>query len=710
MKGHKNLHLMANGMAGLLSCLLLFSCNNDDYPMENESGKVSENICFGISSDETSQTRSVSGIGNEDGRTVSRFVLRSENSADTLCVRATVSDGIVSPVFVKDKAVTRGTPITSLDTYGNFRVLAYWQKGGNLQQQFFMNETATNNGNNVWSTENIYYWPGTDHTLQFYAYAPVDAGFTAPTTSADAILANYTVPTDVTQQKDIVVATTTELAGSNNRAVPLNFKHICTAVRFVVGSEIQLGTITSITLKGVKGSGSYNMASSQWTLGETVTDFSQSPNKVTDENSTAGDEITTPEGTFMMLPQELDEGAEVVVLFKDNTSGQDRTLTASIAGQEWPMGKTVTYKLSISPEYNMNIEVPEDDKVQDAHYVSFPITVNVKDFTGNWTLTSNQPNDVFFTSAQTDLQKQGYWIDEDKGQPSVSGAGSGTFTYYVYATENVADVTRDIELQIKPMDNEQVIPATTTVQQLCPSWNGTLGCERIEDGDYPWGFYWTDDYKVIYDMTGCSSSDRQSISRYIRWTQLLHTIFPNWFPTDISYVDHEYTGGLIGIGSSTTIVTINFGQLNIANIAISEDDGLANTKELYNFNGISQVADIISRLEACAGFQVSQQGNGLLNPTEYAARACTLKNKYIKQTDQGNDIAVLPDANFVWYLPSKNEFSSISDTEKPLDGEYWTSTADNQSNENAYKVNSSTNTTSLDLRNAFLNVRAVRKK
>lgn len=114
------------------------------------------------------------------------------------------------------------------------------------------------------------------------------------------------------------------------------------------------------------------------------------------------------------------------------------------------MGKTVTYKLSISPEYDMNIEVPEDDKVQDAHYVSFPITVNVEDFTGNWTLTSNLPNDVFFTATQTDLQKQGYWIDEDKGQPSITGTGNGTFTYYVYATENVADVARDIELQIKP--------------------------------------------------------------------------------------------------------------------------------------------------------------------------------------------------------------------------------------------------------------------
>lgn len=711
MKGHKNLHLMANGMAGLLSCLLLFSCNNDDYPMENESGKVSENICFGISSDETSQTRSVSGIGNEDGRTVSRFVLRSENSADTLCVRATVSDGIVSPVFVKDKAVTRGTPITSLDTYGNFRVLAYWQKGGNLQQQFFMNETATNNGNNVWSTENIYYWPGTDHTLQFYAYAPVDAGFTAPTTSADAILANYTVPTDVTQQKDIVVATTTELAGSNNRAVPLNFKHICTAVRFVVGSEIQLGTITSITLKGVKGSGSYNMASSQWTLGETVTDFSQSPNKVTDENSTAGDEITTPEGTFMMLPQELDEGAEVVVLFKDNTSGQDRTLTASIAGQEWPMGKTVTYKLSISPEYDMNIEVPE--AAQDAHYISFPITVTVKDFIGNWTLTSNLPNDVYFTATQTDLQKQGYWIDEDKGQPSITGTGSGTFTYYVYATENVTDATRDIEFQIKSTDNANATPFIAAVQQLCPSWNNTnIGYERVEEkngGSYPFGFKW--DRKVVYSYEGfwaflfkwsADSYKTTDTEDYLTTTWDVTSYFPPW--------------------KSLTTVTIDYIQIgNSLNVGMSMDDGLANTKQLYTFKDIGAVSDMEVTLDDIVIGQESWQskdvtGGDYQSVQNFAAKMAVMKNKFNKEerteTNNGETftyyVPVINEDAIYWYLPASNEQQMISDPEYPLSGTYWSSTAASD-NVNAYQYTVSNVATSSD-RMTNYKIRAARRK
>lgn len=693
MKGHKNLHLMANGMAGLLSCLLLFSCNNDDYPIENESGKASENICFGISSDEANITRGISGTSKEDGRTVSRFVLRSEVSADTLCVRASVSDGIVSSAYTNEKAMTRGVPITSLNA---FHVSAYWKKDGNLQNQFFMDETATENGNDVWNTENIYYWPGAAHTLQFYAYAPADAGFTTPTSSSSTTLADYTVPADVVQQRDIVVANTTELSGNNNQVVPLQFKHICTAVRFVVGSEIQPGTITNITLRGVKGSGSYDMANSRWTLGETVADFSQSPNKTTDGNTTEGDEITTAEGTFMMLPQTLAEGASVEIVFHDNMSNQDRTLTASIAGQEWSMGKTVTYKLSISPEYDMNIEVPEDDKVQDAHYVSFPITVNVEDFTGNWTLTSNLPNDVFFTATQTDLQKQGYWIDEDKGQPSITGTGNGTFTYYVYATENVADVARDIELQIKPADNAQAVPSTATVQQLCPSWNGTLGCERIEDGDYPWGFLWDADMKITYNMQNTGLGDLIK--------NALINAYLSWF-TNYDYITKETW--LLSI----TSVTIDFSKVPVLNVAKSETDGLKNTSELYNFNGVSDASSLMQRLESWGGVPDKTLPQ---NPTEFAARACAMKNKYNKTTKtQGGQTVEKPslkEENLVWYLPAKNEAPSMADKQYSLNGDYWTSTAGGN-NQTAYKFTAGQTTAdNTVIRTKSLHVRAVRKK
>ena len=106
----------------------------------------------------------------------------------------------------------------------------------------------------------------------------------------------YTVPADAADQKDIVVATTNEIPGNNNAAVPLNFKHICTAVRFAVGSQMQPGSIKSVALKGVKNAGTYDMVAGTWTLGDATVDFSQELNKETTGSEANGAEITSAEG------------------------------------------------------------------------------------------------------------------------------------------------------------------------------------------------------------------------------------------------------------------------------------------------------------------------------------------------------------------------------------------------------------------------------
>lgn len=316
---------MAGGMATMLLCTLLFSCNNEDFLESGNPEKACDNICFGISSDKNVQTRGYAG-SDDEGYTANRFVLRSDDSADTLCVRALVSDGINVSGFEGEQALTRGTPVGKDNFYTKFHVLAYWSKNGAPIDQFYMDTNASNTAASVgsgtiWSTEQIYYWPGADHSFQFYAWAPTDAsGLVTPTTPETKTLA-YTVPEAAADQKDIVVATTNEIQGDNNAAVPLTFKHICTAVRFAVGSQMQPGSIKSVALKGVKNAGTYNMATSNWTLGDaTVDDFSQTLNKETTGTEANGDAITSPEGTFMMLPQTLPAGATVEVVFT-NASG-----------------------------------------------------------------------------------------------------------------------------------------------------------------------------------------------------------------------------------------------------------------------------------------------------------------------------------------------------------------------------------------------------
>lgn len=687
MKRHKNFCIAASCIVGILSGVLLLSCDSNHLPGENELEKAGDNICFGVSRAESVLTGGVSGSEEEDCIT-RRFVLRNDGVADTLCVRATVSDGCGFSGFDGEQTVTRSAPITSLDAYGSFNVLAYWKKGNVLQSQFYMDEAVTNKGGDVWSTLQPYYWPGAGHTLRFYAYAPADAGIVAPDSPESTVL-SYTVPAEVGNQKDIVVATTDYLNGNSQTRVPLTFKHICTAVRFVVGGQIQPGTVKSITLKGIKNSGAYDMSgtATPWTLAEGTAGFSQTLDKVTSGSETDGAEITTAEGTFMMLPQVLADGATVEVAFRDNQSNQDRTLSASIAGTEWPIGKTVTYKLSITPEYDMDIEVPEEK--QDAHYISFPITVNVKDYTGNWKLTSNLPDAVYFTQIQTELQRQGYWIDEDKGNAEITGTGSGVFTYYVYVTENIGNESRNIEFQVAPVTTGTTPdPITATVEQLCPSWNGMLGCERIEDGDYPWGFKWEKGTKITYKTNNLNVLERLILGILVRWEK----------------PDYVVIDGLVTFGAD---IIINFDLVPTLDVAKSMSDGCANTNELYNFEGISDASNLMSYLESWGCVPDKQLPQ---NPTEFAARSCAMKNKFNKVINEGAERAVLNSENLVWYLPAKDEASQISDSEFPLfnDKAYWTSTAVDD-NATAYKfvVGGGTDT---ENRATNLHVRAVRKK
>ena len=241
---------MTGCMFALFPCLLLFSCSKEfpDGSDAGHAGKYSESISFGVAPDGPDgnvQTKgAAAGLGN--GYVSGQFVLRAQDSADTLCVRAIVSEGIHSSCG--RKAVTRATPVDENNFYDEFHVLAYWKKDGQLiQEQFYMDENVSDNGSNRWSSTDTYYWPGDGHSLQFYAWAPVDAFTATPQIPTETTL-EYTVPSDVALQNDLLVTTTEELNGNSNTVVPLTFRHICTAVRFETGSQMQAGTIRTASV------------------------------------------------------------------------------------------------------------------------------------------------------------------------------------------------------------------------------------------------------------------------------------------------------------------------------------------------------------------------------------------------------------------------------------------------------------------------------
>lgn len=694
MKGFKGFHRFPiSGMAAVLfSCLLVLSCSDDIIESSKDRvGKHSDNICFGISPADEDWTKASAGTGAASVKDTEYYVLRSENSSDTLCLRATVTDGISVSAFGNDAPETRSAPVVSLETYGSFRVQAHCTDAGVPVGVFYMDDVADNLNAGVWSTRNVYYWPGEDRTLRFFAWAPVDAAFTSVPESPENTVLGYKVPRAVADQKDVVVAVTSDMPGNSNTEVPLGFRHICSAIRFEFGSEMQPGTIKSVALKNVKYAGSYDMASDTWTLNDGVASFTQNLGLDTIGNEADGSDLTTPEGTFMMVPQTLPDGAEVEVVFVDGVTDQEREpMTVSIAGSRWPQGMTVTYKLSITPEYDL--EFTSEPEIQDAHYVIYPINIKAGNILGGWTLTSTDPS-VTLRTEHTVLTNRGFWIEEDRGGASISSTAVGdNITVLAFLEENVGETTREVNLELRPTNMPNAIPRVFTISQLCPSWNGDLGCERIEDGDYPWGFLWGSDLKITYDILNSDLGffDQAILTFYLE-------LFVN-----SSFVQQDW--GLIPLRND---VIIDFSAISHVDVADDPDDGRNNTLGLYNFDGLNDASSLMLFLEEQG---VRPDKTLPTNPTNFAARMCALKNKFNKVIEDEVERAVLNDANLVWYLPARNEALRMLDAEYQLNGLYWTSTSSENDNEDAYIYDVAAKSTYLVKRDLSHHVRAVRKK
>lgn len=683
---------MTAGMAAVLLSVTLFSCSSD-VPYEHTDYSTTDNICFGIS-DSGNGTRAAAA---NEAITTDRYVLRSSESSDTLCVRAVVSDGIGKAAA---KHATRASMQTTM--YEQFSVVAQLKNSdGNIAPRYYMNEVATKQGV-VWQpSSSIYYWPD-NGSLRFLAWAPLDAELdespVKPSEDVNKTTIKYTVPVDLSKQRDLVAAATgynASPAGGVCAPVSLQFKHLCTAVVVKTGATMAPGTIKSVTIKNVRNSGTYDMLSSAWTLTDATANYTVSPDMATSSTTAEGTKLNADDATFMLLPQTLGADSELEVLFHDNISGRDRLLTASLNGAEWPMGKTVTYRLSITPEYEL--EFTSEPQVQDAHYVIYPITIKAENLGANgWKLVSNDTRNVTFVEnfGNDDIKRlvdNGYWLKDYCGKSELTSTTRGDIKVYVFIKENITDADRDIKLTLTPADYPNAAPVTFDFKQYCPAWNNGIGVERKQETDYPWGFNWDSSMKITYSMPKGF------------WMGIWHALFTIFGNT--KYVTQE---GYAWTG--TWKVTVDFSKVPKLTTATSATDGLKNTWEIYNFEGISDAETIMRQLESWGGVPDKTLPT---NPTEFAAAACAKKNPFgvsVESKDGQNlYVPTLSRSDFVWYLPAQDEASNMLDELYPLSGNYWTSTAITDPGTTSYKYTVGASASPED-RNNFIHVRAVRKR
>lgn len=337
-------HTLSAAWSLLVWSILISSCTDD-----LKSSQTTDRIRFTSAIDNTWTSLATDG---GEGTRSAVSALRTEGTplyTDSIQPPSAENAGDSVPV-------TRSAPRDIASMYGTFGVSAYAYQGtwDNTGTPNYMNDVAVSKSGNAWTpSAGSYYWPGASYTMRFYAYAP--KGNSAYTFSTSGIpTLTCAIPSDVAGQQDLLVAASGAVSGGNNEAIGLTFRHALTAVKFVCGSDMKAGTVKSVTLKGVYATGTYNLETAAWSDVRTPKNFSQTLDAATE--GTEGSALTSAAQTFMMLPQTLPDTAKIEIVFDDGQA--EHTLTGAIGKQVWPMGKTVTYKISTSSinwEYTLSV-------------------------------------------------------------------------------------------------------------------------------------------------------------------------------------------------------------------------------------------------------------------------------------------------------------------------------------------------------------------
>lgn len=349
MKIKKNLCRFFRGVWGSLLCTVaLFASCRDDLEAPILSG---EGIHFSVSEDSDWRITRGSASRMEEAPSLQDSLLevlplQTTDGGHGLYLHAFLTEKASAVCTDGKEAVTRSAPVETATFYDSFGVLASvytgtWNEAACLPDYMYNVKVTKASG---WTTS--YRWPGGGRHIRFFAYAPYNGQgiVLSDKTKTGIPTVAYTVPAAVADQKDLLVAASAAMAGNTSSTAPLTFVHALTAVRFTTGDDMLAGRITKITLKGVYGSGMHTMGSDSWGAYGMKRDFEQTLSAVAD--GSADQEITPVAATFMMLPQTLPQGASIEVVYTDDLTSTQRTLTASIAGKKWPMGKTVTYRIS----------------------------------------------------------------------------------------------------------------------------------------------------------------------------------------------------------------------------------------------------------------------------------------------------------------------------------------------------------------------------
>ena len=664
----------------LAVALVASSCVKDVVVDSNFHSTSSEKICFGaelvVTEDEITR-------GGAESNRLGNHILKSGDMEFPVGVYQ--QNGINSGA----EAETRGSVVNSKDGIDNFNVWATFHKSDSESMSYFEN-IAYESTEGVFNPVNLadeYYWPGSGN-MTFVAVANKPDGFTAKMNSAGTAVESftYTVPADPTAQPDVMLAQIT-VPGSTNSSVPLKFDHIMSAVNVKIGSVVK-GEIRSITFKNVYNKGNYLVDQGVWVVDKTsVGDFTvkmEGGKFVSSGNDASGTLVNTEDATFMMIPQNPGDNAEMVIEFYDNDTqtlySGSTALRGSIAGDNWDKRKTTNYMLSIDESFTLTIE-PVGKKL-DAHYIIgyANITVDFKDSVKSWTITATTSDGSEVTIQPEEevnvIAKQGFWTDYEvdangnkiadtseatgrngyktaRGKTTWSSSGNVTNKlFYIFIPENISDKDREIKLILSTGDSS----ATTTkvVLQKYPNWTaGGFGWEVVDDeeeGEY--GFKFTRKRTFIFPYKLGS----KSFPVYAHYTKdeakNIATTIINSFNASSFVTTEYYTQDYV---TTRMYVQVDYTKLNNITGASSTTKGLDNTLALYDLGGIVTTGALEVALENTKKTESGHEGEKMFrNPVSSDDIPSSVQNVDVTLDADGNSQFFEDVKGAITYVLKKN--------------------------------------------------------
>ena len=758
MRNFKNIQLGKLVMITVMA-LAATACQQDDIIEQYDPKPQGDYISFHIQRgwDFEQDSRSA---GTQYGEHTSDNNLVSEDNSESM--KMGIYQQPIETWFTG--ASSRGTMIQAAD-FSEFMAFCYKTKDNVTEEHFtsyhHIRSNTAGDDDAGWekpvgdSNPNGYYWPGADYTCSFFGISMSDGkltdtnsgtsvynNVTTKTNTAGQIIGfDYTVPALAVNQPDIMVAAANNIPGDGKQGVSLEFKHILTAVNVKVGVKpgkdaMPNGKIKSIKFKNIYGKATYSIESKtcegfrQWAFGDgTATggtgiglqEYSVDLGDGYATNGITGNtSITTANATFMMLPQSLPSNAVIEIEYLHDGTETPIKLSAPIGGSSWNMGVETNYLINISPDNNLMFVSAITPK--DAHYIMVDFNIKAQNLSSaGWTMTAEASDGsaVTLRTDLTELQQQGYWTVNERGNQSITKTSSGTeVKVWAFVEENLGSTDRTITLKLYNAATNELAD-TKTFTQLCMS---SARSERLQEtGEVPWGFKW--DRKVTYHAAPTwSGSNLGTILKNLFAAVLFNSIgqdvadqYPDAVDNEVLTVKPNYSRILFWDLNTSTDIIIDYGKLdNLDTTAQDKTDGLSNTNGLYYFNGIASISDLETLLDnEKAGFAesaISKKEEGTLTDNSYinnfAAKSCVMKNKFYAEPktveeDGGSRTYYVPvlsseetanttdNFNYLnWYLPASTEYAGINTAEGTgaykLDGVYWTSTAVADDNVNSY--------------------------